>query len=101
MFDRVVIKSGYATLRVLIDDYELKKSRVAELLSEMKSRACEYEGGVVGDAQLFSIAVPPGANASEIIAVIDQGCLEDVWDAEVSDTGGRSDFDSMESGDHE
>ncbi len=85
-------KSGYATRRVLIESYEIKADRVKRALTSLKKLGCIYEGGGVGDSQLFSIAVPPSVETADVVAVIDKGCKRDLWDAEVGDNGGRKGF---------
>ena len=91
-FVRVVQKSGYATLRVLIEGFGKKKPRVMSALKQLQLLHCNHEGGPVADRQIFSIAVPPGAAARDAMAVIRNGCALDLWDAEVGDTGGRRGF---------
>jgi len=94
-FVRIVQKSGYATLRVLIEGFVKKKRRVMGALKQLQLLDCRHEGGSVGDSQIFSIAVPPSTAARDVMAVIQRGCARDLWDAEVGDAGGRSEFASL------
>jgi len=92
LFSKMVKKSGYATVRVLIENYREKKRLVTKALGELERLECRYEGGAIGDSQLFSIAVPPSAAAKEVMRIVEGGCVRDLWDAEIADSAGRTEF---------
>lgn len=58
-FVRIVQKSGYATLRVLIGGFVKKKRRVMGALKQLQLLDCRHEGGSVVTARFFRLPSLP------------------------------------------
>lgn len=85
-------KSGHATLRLLIRDFEKSKAPVMERLSLLEQSGCTFEGASLGVAKIFSVDVPGCVASAEVVRIVDVGVELDYWDAEMGDAAGREGF---------
>lgn len=67
LFERVVIKSGHRTVRVIFDERARKRGRSDRVLQALVRLGCTYEGA---DPSFFSVDVPPGVELEKVCELL-------------------------------
>jgi hypothetical protein len=79
-FKPIIRRSGHSTYMLLAAQDEL---RFDEYWSALQALGCSYEGGQIklsiGHRNVYSVDVPPSADMSRVIAILEYGQSDGVW----------------------
>ena len=77
-FEKVIVKSGNSTYRILVKDHWTKKE-VHENLKDILQLGCIFEGGEFDKFQIFALNLPHSIDVYKVYEFLERGQKQKKW----------------------